>query len=375
MIDPRRQTTSEPSKGSEPPATLRRALTIAAGVAAISSWAIPAQSAPEHLRDEEACVTTLKNAKTREQEGSLQSAKALLRSCAQSPCSLFVRQQCANRHNKLELDTPTIVLLVSDASGGARTDVQVRVDGEPFATQVDGRALPIDPGMHDFSFSADGHVFATQKILIVQGQRNRFISATIGKGGGGAVAADDSAQPTEQQVAAMPAMKHPKASRSTKTAAADESGAAEDKADGKSSHKTGGSGATAAAGAEDEPAEAEKTPARAGGHRYLPWVLTGVGVASLGAGAMLTSWGRKDNDQLKGCSPGCDPNAVHHIRRVYQAADVAIGVGIAALGAAYWVYALTHGSSSGEEHGSETALRFGVAPTGSGGFASVSGGF
>ena len=74
-----------------------------------SSWAIPALSAPEHLRDEAACVTTLKNAKTREQEGGLQAAKALLRSCAQSPCSLFVRQQCANRYNKLELDTPTIV--------------------------------------------------------------------------------------------------------------------------------------------------------------------------------------------------------------------------------------------------------------------------
>ncbi len=60
--------------------------------------------------------------------------------------------------------------------------------------------------MHDFSFIADGHVFATQKILIVQGQRNRFITATIGKPGGrGAVAADESAGPaTEEQAAKLP---------------------------------------------------------------------------------------------------------------------------------------------------------------------------
>ena len=366
MIDPR--------PGIRPRSLSRHTLTIVAGVAAISSWAVPALSAPEHLRDEEACVTTLKNAKAREQEGSLQAAKSLLRLCAQSPCSLFMRQQCANRHNKLELDTPTIVLLVSDATGAARTDVQVRVDGEPFAAQIDGRALPIDPGMHDFSFSADGRVFATQKIMIVQGQRNRFITAAIGKGGGGAIAADDSAGPTERQVAAMPTIKHPTPARSTKTAADDEDGKTQSKSH--KSDETDGSGATAtAAASDDEPAESDKKTARAGGHRYLPWILTGVGVASLGAGAVLTSWGRKDNDQLKGCSPGCDPNALHHIRRVYQEADVAIGVGIAALGAAYWVYALTHGSSSGDEKGSETALRFGVAPTGSGGFASVSGGF
>jgi hypothetical protein len=332
----------------------RRALAIFAGCAAIVLAASPAMSQVAHPRDEEACQAALKDAKTREQEGALQAAKTLLKSCAQNPCSAFVRQQCGNRNTKLEMDTPTVVLLVTDAAGGARTDIQVRVDGEPFASQLDGRAVPIDPGMHDFSFITEGHVFATQKILIVQGQRNRFITATMGRTGRGAVAADETAGPSEEQAAKLPATR-PR-TKAPATAAADKKPAL----------------------AMDESATAESSSAEGASppkhRRILPWVLSGVGVAGLGAGAVLTLWGRKDNNSLSNCSPSCSQATLDHIRRVYQGADIAIGVGVAALAAAYWSYAAFQ-DSPGESHGSESALRLDVAPTTSGGFASVSGRF
>jgi hypothetical protein len=319
-----------------------------AGAAMLALGASPAMAQIAHLRDEEACVTTLKDAKAREQEGALQASRVLLRQCAQNPCSPFVRQQCANRNTKLELDTPTVVLLVTDAAGGSRTDVQVKVDGEPFASQLDGRAIPIDPGMHDFSFIADGRVFATQKILIVQGQRNRFITANIGKAGRGAVAADDSAVPTEEQVAKLPiARPRAKVAAAAKKAEPEESTTAE------------------------SPASEEQAAPKH--RRILPLVLTGVGVAALGTAGVLTLWGRKDNNNLSECAPNCADATLSHIKRIYQGADIAIGVGVAALAAAYWSYAFT--SSSGESKSSETALRLDVAPTTSGGFAAVSGRF
>jgi hypothetical protein len=249
------------------------------------------------------------------------------------------------------MDTPSVVLLVTDAAGGSRTDVQVKVDGEPFASALDGRALPINPGMHDFSFIADGHVFATQRILIVQGQRNRFITANIGKPGSrGAVAADESAGPTSEEQAAKLPVARP---RVKMEASADKKQAAETEATAEST---------------SEEAAAPKH------RRILPLVLTGVGVASLGAGAVFTLWGRKDNTNLSNCSPDCSAATLSHIKRVYQTADIAIGVGVAALAAAYWSYAFSQGSS-GESKSSETALRLDVAPTTSGGFAAVSGRF
>jgi len=316
--------------------------------------ASPALAEVTHPRDEEACLNVLKEAKAKEQGGELQAARVLLRQCAQNPCSGFVRQQCANRNTKLEMDTPSVVLLVTDAAGGSRTDVQVKVDGEPFASTLDGRALPIDPGMHDFSFIVDGHVFATQRILIVQGQRNRFITANIGRPGSrGAVAADDSAVPTsEEQVAKLPVAR-PRARMADVSAA--KKPAAEPEA-------------TAESTAAESTSEAPKH------HRILPWVLTGVGAVGLGAGAVFTLWGRKDNANLSACSPNCSDATLSHIKHVYQAADIAIGVGVAALAAAYWSYAFSQGSS-GESKSSETALRLDVAPTSSGGFAAVSGRF
>jgi hypothetical protein len=311
----------------------------------------PALAQVGRPRDEEACLNVLKDAKAKEQEGELQAARVLLRQCAQTPCSAFVRQQCANKNTKLEMDTPSVVLLVTDAAGGSRTDVQVKVDGEPFASALDGRALPINPGMHDFSFIADGHVFATQRILIVQGQRNRFITANIGKPGSrGAVAADESAGPTSEEQAAKLPVARP---RVKMEASADKKQAAETEATAEST---------------SEEAAAPKH------RRILPLVLTGVGVASLGAGAVFTLWGRKDNTNLSNCSPDCSAATLSHIKRVYQTADIAIGVGVAALAAAYWSYAFSQGSS-GESKSSETALRLDVAPTTSGGFAAVSGRF
>jgi murein DD-endopeptidase MepM/ murein hydrolase activator NlpD len=331
-----------------------RPLAVLAGAALLAFASSPALAQLAHPRDEEACLNVLKEAKAKEQSGELQAARVLLRQCAQNPCSGFVRQQCANRNTKLEMDTPSVVLLVTDAAGGSRTDVQVKVDGEPFASTLDGRALAIDPGMHDFSFIADGHVFATQRILIVQGQRNRFITANIGRPGSrGAVAADESAGPASEEQAAKLPVARPRAKVAE---------AAKPEAEPEATAESTGAESTS------QEAAAPKH------HRILPWVLTGVGIASLGAGAVLTTWGRKDNNNLSACAPNCSDATLSHIKSIYKGADIAIGVGVAALAAAYWSYAFSQGSP-GESKSSETALRLDVAPTTSGGFAAVSGRF
>ncbi len=314
--------------------------------------AAPARA--ERLGDERACVTAFKKAREHEQSGKLQESKDLLMSCAQAPCSGFIRQQCSSKYNQLESDTPSVVLIVTDASGSPRGDVQVRMDGEPFAQQLDGRALSIDPGVHEFTFAADGVVFATQKIMIVQGQRNRFITALIRSGGG----------KQKRMVAESPAEKSGK-----KVAKADDEETEAAPAT-KSSSKTV---AAAADGKSDDEGETktEEAPKKSGS--VLPYVFTGLGIVSLGAGAALTYWGIKDNQRMMNdCSPNCAPATVTHVKQLYLASDVALGVGVAALAAAYWTHIMNRHA---EEKATEEALRVNVMPTSSGGFAAVSGTF
>ena len=325
----------------------------------------------EERADDGTCLTTFKTAKDREQEGKLHEAKELFRTCSLPTCGGFVQQQCTIAFNKLESDAPTVVLLATDASGAARNDVQVRIDGTLVTSSLDGRAQPVDPGLHDFSFSADGHVFSTQKILVVQGQRNRFVVARLAGGGGAAppaVAAEPTPSPAESP--ASPSGEAAKTARKKPVAAAE---AAEPDGD------TGAAaGATTGAATDSEPEPAVAARRAGPRHRLLPVLIGGAGLLSIGAGALLTTWGRKDNDRLGDCAPNCSPATLSHVRRLYLEADVAFGVGVAALTAAYWVYAVTHSGAAetpATEAAADTALHFGIVPTSAGAFASISSGF
>jgi hypothetical protein len=89
------------------------------------------------------------------------------------------------------------------------------------------------------------------------------------------------------------------------------------------------------------------------------------------------AWGRKDNEQLAQCAPYCAPESVDHVRKVYLAADISLGVGIAALGtAATWL--ILGGSSSSPPKGEQTSKpRYvvDVRPSPAGGFATFTGTF
>ena len=96
----------------------------AIGVCGAIAFAILALSAAparaERLADERACVTAFKKAREHEGSGKLQESKDQLMSCAQAPCSSFIRQQCSSKYNQLEADTPSVVLIVTDAVGSTR---------------------------------------------------------------------------------------------------------------------------------------------------------------------------------------------------------------------------------------------------------------
>src|SRR5690242_20492158 len=125
-MNQRRVTAADPDRQRLRISRARRWLVAALPVAAIFLTPPPASAAPEHLQNQQACAATLKKVKEQEQTGSLLEAKDLSLSCSRAPCTDFVRRQCATEHAKLEADTPTVVFVITDASGASRSnDVQV----------------------------------------------------------------------------------------------------------------------------------------------------------------------------------------------------------------------------------------------------------
>ena len=138
-----------------------------------------ARTAPAMSGEDPVCTAAHQSARQHEQAGQLIQADKLLRTCARPLCGDPLWQQCAAEGIELSATIPSIVPLVTDAAGEPRLDVQVKVDGEVVSTRLDGRALLVDPGRHEVAFSTDSGVFATQKIEIARGQRNRQIKVSM----------------------------------------------------------------------------------------------------------------------------------------------------------------------------------------------------
>jgi hypothetical protein len=277
--------------------------------ACLAAWVRPCAAKLRPARVQRVCELTYKRALKLEREGKLLQAQAEWQACAKSVCGRFMQRECTIRYEQVLADTPSIVATVTDADGASVVDVEVTMDGDLLASRIDGRAISIDPGLHEFSFERNETVVATQKIVILQGQRNHPLSVKL----------ERPKEPLPMAVVAPPP--EPRVPPAALSAL---------------------------------PAAAPKRPSMLG-----PYTLLSTGLAALGGFGVLTYWGRNDNDKLTQCAPNCLQASVDHVRDLYLAANISLSVGIVAI--------VTGGSWLFRNYGVS------VQPTPSGSYASIGG--
>jgi hypothetical protein len=111
--------------------------------------------------------------------GHLLEAARLLLKCVRPSCGPALSKQCRTLYERIQTDTPTVVPAVTGLAGETIVDVPVTMDGAALASKIDGRALPVDPGWHLFSFDVPGGPPLTQRVLVLEGQRNRPIVVSL----------------------------------------------------------------------------------------------------------------------------------------------------------------------------------------------------
>jgi hypothetical protein len=190
-------------------------------------------------------------------------------------------------------------------------------------------------------FTTDRGLSATEKVLILQGERNRRLAVTL------------------------PGKHHEEAEAKDEAEAA-EADPSHDETTDEPSPKRAHRPSRAPTEPPAEAAHSEGVPA-------LSWVLGGVGLLAGGGYVLFSTWGRKDDQILQQrCAPTCQQSSVDHVEQRYLVADISLGVGVAALGSALLVYALR--GSTEESHGQQ-AYAVEVHPTATGALASVTGSF
>jgi hypothetical protein len=215
------------------------------------------------------CAPAYERAQELRRRGGLVGARAQLLVCTQADCPAFIVADCRRWLDEVEAAMPTVVL-AAQSSGRDLEAVKVSVDGRVLTTHLEGRAIPVDPGKHRFSFTAAGRRETQVDVIINEGIKHRLIMAELGQ---------PLAEPTPAiELAAPPA----------------------------------------------QPARPMRPLARG------LFVASAIGLAGF-AGFGL--WGLSQEHSLNDeCAPGCSPARVDTVRRRYLAADVSLAIGAIALG-------------------------------------------
>jgi hypothetical protein len=207
--------------------------------------------------------------------------------------------------DQVESALPTVVF-AARRDGKDLTDVGISCDGEPLLSSLDGKAVPLDPGSHDFSFNVPGFAPIKRQMLIREGEQNRIIDVEFG-------------------------IPHESVASPTSTASAD----------------------------------AGRPGERGTFTRYLPYGLAGLGALGVAGFALFGIEGNSQKGELEGsCSPYCHSSQVDSVRTKYLLADTCLAVGLVSAGVATYLFLTRHSEgASGRDH----ATSIGFAPRTSGG--------
>jgi hypothetical protein len=114
-------------------------------------------------------------------QGKLREALIAFTACASDSCPGLVRGDCGGWLAEVQSALPTVVVRASAAEDGQHElfDVEVQVDGVPLTRKLDGRALPVNPGEHHFSFASPGRVSATETVVVRVGEQHRQLAVAL----------------------------------------------------------------------------------------------------------------------------------------------------------------------------------------------------
>ncbi|MGO9714636.1 MAG: hypothetical protein ACLQBL_37675 [Polyangiaceae bacterium] len=348
-----------------------------AAIAAMSV-AAPAAAKGPPLR---ACATAYDDGQGRVRAGHLREAKDLFLRCAKTACGGFQRR-CAAAADQTSADLARVAIVVTDAMDAPLVDVLVKMDGETLATHLDGRALAIDPGVHEFTFGARvgepvRYVWTTRKIMVAEGQREPItVTMPPPHEAETDTALSDAATLAARQLDADRAQKGDRG-QPTDKAGADTVSSDED-ASGKETSETSEAKTGETSAKEPDPAQdatlaaiessSSVAPRRRGS--AVPWVIGGLGVLGLGAGGALLSLSKEDNAALARCSPNCKPSSVETVHQLTIASDASFAAGGAVVGLAVVLLLTLHPHEAAPASGGASRARptysFDVRPTPSG---------
>jgi hypothetical protein len=258
------------------------------------------------------CAQAYESAQEEKATGRLRAAIEHLKTCIDPGCAQFIREDCVRWMDQAESALPTVVFSVRE-DGEDLTDVEIQCDHKPLTGTLDGKALPVDPGLHDFSFTVRGLAPTSRQVLIREGERNRIVNVEFSK----------------------PSVAPPSPS----------------------------AGATTML-----PGETDLRPKTGA----LPYAFAGVGALGVVGFTAFALLGNSQQGELeRTCSPFCQSSQVDSVKTKYLLADLSLGVGLVSLAVATYIFVKNHDANA-TSAAPETSVTFIPRSSGAGGVLQLS---
>ncbi|HWA76230.1 MAG TPA: hypothetical protein VG937_28015 [Polyangiaceae bacterium] len=240
-------------------------------------------STPTSAEQREQCLKAHESGQLLRLDGKLVEAKRSLTACAAEACPNAVRADCTAWLAQLAESTPSIVLAATSERGD-ETRVRVLLDGAELTSNLDGKAIELDPGPHTFRFELSPYPAVERELVLREGERERMLAIRFEH-------APAKPLPQSSPVAA---------------------------------------------------ATAPAPPSAAAGPRPVPWISYALGGLSLAAIGSATTFGlialHERREKLDGCAPLCSGHDKADVELPALAADISVAVALIAGGAAAYTY-------------------------------------
>jgi hypothetical protein len=259
-----------------------------------------------------ACANAAEEAQALRHDGKLRAARDELLLCARPECPELVKVDCQSWLGEVEDALPTIVVRARDARGHDVIGARVLADGKLLERSLDGKAVALDPGPHHFRFEASGAEPADIDVLVTEGEHNRMVEVTFPVALRADGSRDDGSPATSEHGADGVAMPTTPDARSRDRSSPE----ATDVASGESIGRSRSLG---------------------------PWFVGGAGVVALGLFGVLDASAWSDVGAMRdGCgrTRTCNQADVDSVRTRITVAEIALGVGLAAVAGGVTWYVL-----------------------------------
>jgi hypothetical protein len=148
-------------------------------------------------QDIDQCIDSSEKAVAQRKAGKLIEARASLARCSASTCPQAVSTSCQQRLGDVIRSIPSIVFTAKDGSGNDLAAVKLSVDGAAYSDHLDGSAIELDPGEHDFRFEVAGQA------PVVQGADDARNANAAAAGTADQPPANDAGSSTQRTAAAV----------------------------------------------------------------------------------------------------------------------------------------------------------------------------